>query len=314
MTARHHHYLSQCYLKGFSKGGSKKSKLGVIDLSKGSYFETIPRNVGGIRDFNTVELEGVAPDVLEGELAKFEGEAATAINQLKDSLDFDGEIKNTILNLIALLSVRSPQMRAHFAKFQTEIMERIMDLSLATEERWESQMEQMRQDGHELGGNLTYQDIKAFHDSKQYKIEIKREFHIAIEMKMVESIVPILFGRDWALLKTTDDSGPFITNDNPVDLAWIDPDSVPPFFRESPGFGLMGTRVYFPISKELALSGEFKARNGTFDANKQLVSVLNSGLVRRTYKQIYVPNLGFDLMGKDGVGITGTQFLKSIRA
>lgn len=314
MTSRHHHYLSQCYLKGFSKGGSKKSKFTVIDLAGGKCFETIPRNVGGIRDFNRIELDGFAPDALEQDLAKFEGQAATAINQLRDSMEFEGEVKGTILTLIALLSVRSPQMRAHFAKFETEILERIMDLSLATEERWESQMEQMRRDGHDVNGKLTYKDIKEFHDKKQYKFEIKREFHIATEMKMVQSIVPILGGRDWVLLRTTDDSGPFITNDSPVHLAWIDPDSVPPFFRQSPGFGLTGTRVYFPVSKELALSGEFNSRNGTFNANRQLVSVLNSGLVSRTYKQIYAPSLEFGLMAKDGKEISGDQFLKSIRA
>jgi hypothetical protein len=172
----------------------------------------------------------------------------------------------------------------------------------------------MRRDGHDVNGELTYQDIKKFHEEKQYKIEIKREFHIAIEMKMVQSIVPILGGRDWVLLKATDDSGQFITNDNPVHLAWIDPDSVPPFYRQSPGFGLKGTRVYFPISKDLALSGEFESRSGTYNANRQLVSVLNSGLVTRTYKQIYAPSLRFGLMSKDGNEISGAQFLKSIRA
>jgi len=314
VTARHHHYLSQCYLKGFSNGGSKKSKFTVIDLATGKSFETIPRNVGGIRDFNRIEIDGFTPDALENDLSQFEGQAATAINKLKDTLKFEGEVKDTILNLIALLSVRSPQMRAHFAKFQTEILERVMDLSLATEERWERQMEQMRRDGHDLKGDLTYKDIKEFHDKKQYKIEIKREFHIGVEMKMVQSIVPILGGRDWALLKATEDSGPFITNDNPVHLAWIDPDSVPRFYRKSPGFGLNGTRVYFPVSKELALSGEFEAREGTFSANRQLVSVLNSGLITRTYKQIYAPSLRFGLMSKDGNEISGGQFLKSICA
>ena len=56
MTARHHHYLSQCYLKGFTKGGSKKSKLKVFDLRNKKIFETIPRNVGGIRSIVRVAL------------------------------------------------------------------------------------------------------------------------------------------------------------------------------------------------------------------------------------------------------------------
>ncbi len=64
-VSRHHHYLSQCYLKGFTQGSSKKSKLTVIDLKEKKRFEIIPRNVGGMRDFNRVEIEGVDPEVVE---------------------------------------------------------------------------------------------------------------------------------------------------------------------------------------------------------------------------------------------------------
>jgi len=314
MTARHHHYLSQCYLKGFTDKGNKKSKLTVIDVSELKYFKTTPRNVGGIRDFNKVEFDGIEVDALEKDLANFEGQAATAIKRLRESQAFEGETRDTILNLIALLSVRSPQMREHFGNYQKQILEQMLDLSLATEERWESQMDQMRKDGHKLSDDITYEDIKEFHGKKQYQINIRREFHIAMELKMIKNIVPVLGSRDWALFRVNAESGPFICNDNPVHLAWIDPESVPPFFRQSPGFGLGGTRVYFPISKELALVGEFDGKEGTFDASRDLVTVLNSGLLTRTYKQIYAPSLNFEMFWKDGSRLTGAEFLKALRA
>ena len=81
MTARHHHFLSQCYLRGFTKGNSKKSKLTVIDLLQNKHFETKPRNVGGLRDFNRIDVEGVDPIFLEKSLAEFEGEAARALKR-----------------------------------------------------------------------------------------------------------------------------------------------------------------------------------------------------------------------------------------
>ncbi|OKR44764.1 hypothetical protein BH595_17235 [Pseudomonas aeruginosa] len=80
MTSRHHHFLSQCYLRGFTKNGSKKSRLIALEPEKRSYFETNPRNVGGIRDFNRIEVEGVDQEVLEKSLSEFESDAATALS------------------------------------------------------------------------------------------------------------------------------------------------------------------------------------------------------------------------------------------
>jgi len=135
MTARHHHYLSQCYLKGFTKGGGKKSKLAVIDLREKKHFETIPRNVGGIRDFNRIDVEGVDQNLLESSLAEFEGMAAAALRRLDKGEKFDGDVKGLILNLIAMLAIRSPEMREHWRGFMAQIAERTMDLTLATKER-----------------------------------------------------------------------------------------------------------------------------------------------------------------------------------
>jgi len=143
-------------LKGFTKGGAKKSKITVIDLKEKKLFETIPRNVGGIRDFNRIEVEGVDPNIIETSLAKFEGEAASALRQIEQKLAFEGAERELILNLVAILAIRSPEMREHWRKFQAQIAERIMDLSLATKERWESQIRQMKESGKAIDENVSY--------------------------------------------------------------------------------------------------------------------------------------------------------------
>src|SRR5690606_19289629 len=140
MTARHHHYLSQCYLKEFTKGRGKKSKLTVIDFREKKTFETIPRNVGGIRDFNRIDVEGVDPNILESQISEFESEAASALKKLNETRDFSGDVKEIILNLIALIAIRSPERREHMRSFHADIAERMTSLSLANKERWESQV------------------------------------------------------------------------------------------------------------------------------------------------------------------------------
>ena len=314
MTARHHHYLSQCYLKGFTKGGGKKSKLTVIDFRERKRFETNPRNVGGIRDFNRIDIDGIDQNALEKSLSEFEGEAASALCDLKENLKFEGETRSLILNLIALLAVRSPEMREHWRKFQAEVAERIMDLSLATKERWESQMRQMKESGKEINEDLTYEDIKRFHESKEYDITVAREHHIHMEIVGINAILPYLDNRNWLLIKATDESGPFVTTDNPVNLTWKEPDKIPPFYRNSPGYGMKSTQVYFPVSRKLALIGEFDGPEGVIDGNRELISALNSKMLMFIYKQVYSPKIVFYFRGRNGEILDGTQVLKHIGA
>ncbi|MGZ7208509.1 MAG: DUF4238 domain-containing protein [Methanobacterium sp.] len=312
MTARHHHYLSQCYLKGFTKGGSKKSKLTVVDFKEKKRFETIPRNVGGIRDFNRIDVKGFDQNVLEKSLSEFEGEAASALSNLEESLDFQGETKSLILNLIALLAARSPQRREHWSGFQTKILENIMELSLADKERWESQIRQMKESGKEVNDNLSYEDMKRFHDSKEYDITFAREHHINMEFVVVEAILPYLDHRNWLLIKATDESGPFITTDNPVILTWNEPEKIPPFYRNSPGYGMRNTQVYFPVSRNIALVGEFEGRLGVIDGTSELVAALNSKMLAFTYKQVYSSKIGFYFHGRNGELLEGTQLLRNV--
>ena len=63
--ARHHHYISQCYLNIFAKSVGNKYRITVLDLKRRHHFETTPRNIGGQRDFNRVEKDGMPPDFLD---------------------------------------------------------------------------------------------------------------------------------------------------------------------------------------------------------------------------------------------------------
>jgi hypothetical protein len=217
MQGHQHHYISQCYLKGFTKAGSKKSQLTVVDFKEKKCFETIPRNVGGIRDFNRIDIAGKNPNIIEQSLASFEGRIASALQNLERDLSFDGSTKDLILFLIALIAVRSPEMREH---------------------------------------------LKKFHQKKAYTIKVSKEYHIYMEFAQIEALLPYLAGRNWLIILATNDSGPFITTDNPVNLTWKNPEKIQPFYRNSPGYGMKDTQVYFPVSKNLALVGEFDGRNG----------------------------------------------------
>jgi len=314
MTSRHHHYLSQFYLKGFTKGRAKKSKLIVFDIKENKSFETIPRNVGGIRDFNRIDIDGVDQNQLEKDLADFEGKAASALKKLEETKDFTGEVRELIINLMALIAVRSPERREHMIKFETDVMEKIMGLALHSEERWTSQMRQMKEANQEYENNVPYEEIRDFFDSKEYTIQFAREHHIHMEMVQVDAILPYLDGRSWVLVESSSETGPFITCDNPVSLSWNEPEKVPPIYRRSPGFGLTGTQVCFPVSQDLVLIGEFDKEDGVVHGSEELVALCNSTILHNFYNQIYAPKPGFKFYGKDGELMEGTRILRELNA
>lgn len=314
MTARHHHYLSQCYLKGFTKGRAKKSKLAVVDFKERKAFQTSPRNVGGLRDFNRIDFPNIDQNALENDLSKFESQAAQSLKSLRGSLDFSGDTRNVILNLMALVAVRSPERREHMRQFHAQVVERVMDLTYHSKERWESQVAKIQQENPDFAKDVSYEHAKEFFESKKYRIEVAREHHIRTEMMQLEAVLPCLINRNWMLLTAGGESGPFITTDWPVNLSWTEPEKVPPIYRNSPGFGLKSTEVYFPVSQDLALIGQFDGADKTVSASAKLVAVLNTKMLYNINKQIYAPTFDFKFLGQDDEIMSGKHLLREISA
>ena len=74
MVARRHHYVPKCYLESFATKTSKKKKssLWVFDAVDKKSFKTAPDNIALQTDFNTINLEGHAPDAFENAMASVE--------------------------------------------------------------------------------------------------------------------------------------------------------------------------------------------------------------------------------------------------
>lgn len=310
-TARNHHYLPQAYLKGFTRSGGKKSKLQVLDIIRRKAFETIPRNVGGIRDFNRIELEGHDPDAFENALSKFEGEVSQAIATFEEDRVFEGKPRLTILNLVALMAVRSPQFREQVRRFMADISGHIMDLSLATKERWESLQRQMEQDGHPRS-EISYEKLKQFHESKQYELSVNREYHIALEISGMNAVLPALLQRSWTVIEATEDSGPFITSDHPVMLVWKNPEQIPRLYRTSPGHAMRDTEVSFPVTRNLCITGEFEGETGHIHATRQLVSLINARTAALAHERLFASKWSFGIVDPDGHYVDGNRFWHAV--
>jgi hypothetical protein len=281
--SRNHHYIPQGYLRGFGWKRGKHFMVVVHDLQGKKTYETNTRNICAQRDFMRFEIEDRKPDWLEEEFGKLESEAVTAIREVVKSGVFDSKNKNYILNLMALLAVRSPEQRENMREFQARVAERVMDLVLEDKGRWESQIKEMEEKTGKPS-TVTYEDAKDFHERGEYTIEVARERHIQTEIDLYKTVLQVLGQRKWTLYLVPGEYGEFITTSRPVVIAYIEPEKVPAYLRHSPGFGLKNTEVYFPLTKHAILIGRWGGEEKTINpANQQFIGVMNNLMIKHSY-------------------------------
>ncbi|CAN7401012.1 DUF4238 domain-containing protein [Massilia sp. LjRoot122] len=315
MTAnisRNHHWVPQCYLKGFTKGRSKKSTLHVTDFETGRQFPTVPRNVAAGRDFNRVDIDGIPPDYVESGIAVFEGKLDKALERICREREIkDPEDRNLVLNLIALLAVRNPGMRENVRRSLEQVMKRVMDLTLATKERYESSFAQAARVGALQSEDiLPYERMRDFVDRDEYAISVSTTHHVGQELKLVDSVLPLLGQRRWLLARALPGTGGFITSDHPVILQWADRPMTDGL--GGPGFALRGTEVLFTISHDLAMIGTFEGPDEVVDADEAQVALMNGVILGHWQRQIYARDDRFRYRMRDGEIRRGADVLRHL--
>jgi hypothetical protein len=307
--ARNHHYVPQAYLKGFTEGGSKKSNFVVYDVKTGSRFETKPRNVCAERDFNRVNIPGVDPNVVESDMGKFEALIPPAIHDIDNRNSFEGDSRDTILNLIAILATRHPDRREVLRKFHAQIAKVAMSVVMSKPEIYNRTTISLEQSGIQSSfAKVPYEQMRRFVDGGEYAINVGTEHHLRMEATAYEAALDCLAQRQWTLYRAVD--GHFITSDLPVCLTWRNPDQVPPFYRASPGHAMRDTEVVFPLSKQLALIGTFDGEDGAHQASTRLVGAVNSRVMAHARRHIYSAKRSFPMMDAECNMISGADIFK----
>ena len=301
--AKQHHYIPQCYLRGFLPPDQDKPELTILDLRERRTFTTGTRNIGGERNFNRIEAEGVSPDGLEGSLSSFETIAADALRAVCGRQGLaDKHAFIVLMNLIALLAVRNPQVRKNWSDSLAQLSKMLLHITLARKERWEHTIQGIKARGIPVDDNITYEEIRDFFKSGEYKIETPTENHIFHEFHGIDAVLPFLLNRTWSLITTADSAGPFVTCDRPVSIWWKHPEEIPAPFRHSPGFGMTDTIVLFPISSCMLMAGEFEDKDRVFPAdgvlvaNEELVAHMNSQIILFAVRWIYASDLSFSFI------------------
>src|SRR5260370_37307056 len=147
MTARQHHHVPQCYLKGFVVDRDKP-RLFVVDAKVRRAFIANPANVAVERDFHRIDVEDHAPDALENAFARFEGELDQALRRIVAARSIKDENDRVpLFNLIAALATKNPRLREEVRGFQDRTAKLVMEVATSTRERWEAHIRGVQRAG-----------------------------------------------------------------------------------------------------------------------------------------------------------------------
>lgn len=284
--ARNHHWVSQCYLKGFTTPVSKNSNLWAYDFVEDHSFRPKPRGVAAQRDFNRIEVPGQPIDALEGALSEFETEVDAAIratvaatDQFSSPDDF-----NTILNFIALLAVRNPRLRETHRDFRERTSKMIINMVLSSKETYEHHVQKAKEAGFiDPDASASYEDAKDFERRQHFRVELAREEHIRQEFLLHNTVLRTLGRRQWMVVRSTPEVGTFISCDHPVMLRPTEPSPFP----QHMGFGTRSAAVLFPLAKHVFLVGEFDMEAHMIQADRQTVAQLNAEVILAADRQVY---------------------------
>jgi Protein of unknown function (DUF4238) len=316
MSARQHHYVSQCYLKGFC-ADRDKPRLFVIDLKEKSIFPpTNPKNVAVERDFHSVDVEGLAPDAFETYLAEFETQLDNALRRIVAARSIRNENDRAILfKYIALLAAKNPQLRESFRVAHQHMIKIVMDLATATPEKWASQIARAKRDGFlPADAPDDYEKMREFLralERDEYRIDTLPPMHVSMEVQAANKVLPLIFARKWMLFKAPANATGLITSDHPVGLMWTNPAErgrMPP-----PGLRHTHTQLLFPISNELAAISGFEIEEMEADADETLVAQINGSIILHAGRQIYARAGDFAYLLKHSKRIMrGTELLDDL--
>lgn len=268
-VARNHHFVAQCYLAGFTDTGTKDGRLCVFDFKANRFFRQKPRNVAFAPDFNRVDLEGHAPDVLETAFGELEGRAASVIRRITAENDIpEDEEFSYVLNLITLFAVRNPAMRQSMTRARRHMC-RVIGSMLASDRRlYDSELKSARKNGFVSGKDVPYEQVRDFLLKDQYTIEIQPQDHLTTEMAVFKELLPQVCSRNWSLLIAAPDAPEFITCDHPVSLVY--------------------KQLVFPLGTKHALMGNREQDSPrVMKLRPQGVAEINARLLKLADRQIY---------------------------
>ena len=281
---RHHHYVPQFYLAGFTATGTINGTLYVLDREQQKSWPSTPRATAHARDYHAVDLgSGQDPMFVEKTMGVCEGKWATVLKAVVEgrALPHDDSLGD-LLAFLAFLAVRVPRIRNQVADFIDRVSKAELSATFGTlegREHFRAVIAQYCQTLPEserikieriLRDDPNLKSMADYVNSDRYAVSYDQTWNVQTMVQMAITLLPVLGQRQWALWPVAQDAPSLICSDTPVSLTWTKEVAGP----HPAGFGLPNTLVTVPLGR-IALASTFEPLKGVI-LDQALVAEINS--------------------------------------
>lgn len=283
-----HHYVSRCYLAGFTSDGTRDGKLHAFDLSNGRVWQSTTIKVAHENGFNAIG--GPDSEALEKRLSEFEDEIAPILGGIRKNRELPvGETRWKLMQFIAMLAIRNPVNRRRQSTFETDILRTTLHFYLSSAERWSTLLAELPGDDISPLAELTFEEAKELLEPDEWEVKSRPAYFHEVEFHQVDIVTKFLMARDWILMQAPPGIE-VITHDNPVVPL---PDGVPGNMPYGLGYG---SAIAFPISSELVLFGRFDQPEASLEVADKSIAAINVMVFQRASRFAYARSSTFDFL------------------
>lgn len=282
----YHHYVSAEYLRGFAKQSDKKHFVHCVDVLEKKGFPKSVTDVAGEKHFFRLD-EHPDPNALEYAYGdKIESPSLAALKRVCELRSFSNTVdREAVLLLVSLFAARNPRDRKSLAE-NIQPLNKVLTISALGQE------------------GLNSLEAAA-------ALEMNTTKHSLLELSVIGDIHQCLLDRKWVFLQASDDSAGFITSDYPVNL-------IPHPSRTEDGWGLgfalKDVSVFIPLSRNLAILGDYDAKERLVPLAREAVAAFNSRVIRNATRQVYSYSNEFEFFGPQDTLLTGSDLPSVLQA
>ncbi|MFO1257249.1 MAG: DUF4238 domain-containing protein [Gammaproteobacteria bacterium] len=243
MTKKRHHYLPQCYLKGFTNPEDKIWTYKKADPQ--SPFLNAIDSTAVERYFYRFEIEGKEDELEDFLSEQVESRCCDSLEKLRNKQFPTGDERKNLAAFFSILYVRTPRHVEYLTAQQNKELNIYAKLNASNKQSFHDSYRLVHPDLDEETIEEDRQSIL----TGDVAFEMKREI-ILNQMLQAGAIYSFpLAEMKWILLET-DEENPFVTSDNPLSV--FHP-QYQPFNFYKPSLGMRDTKVAIPVSKDLIL-------------------------------------------------------------